>query len=91
MEALAKSKHIRQSVKKIRFIIGLIKDLSAQEAITKLEFTNKKSAKTINKTIKAAVSNLLQKDSQIDRGAEYLYLYLYLYLYMHLVYIYMDI
>ena len=67
MEALAKSKHIRQSVKKIRFIIGLIKDLSAQEAITKLEFTNKKSAKTINKTIKAAVSNLLQKDSQINR------------------------
>ena len=67
MEALAKSRHIRQSVKKTRFIIELIKDLSAEKAIKKLEFTNKKSAKHINKTIKAAVSNLLQKDGQINR------------------------
>ena len=68
MEALAKSRHIRQSVKKIRFIIELINGLSAENAIRKLEFTNKKSAKHINKTIKAAVANLLQKDSQIDRN-----------------------
>ena len=67
MEALAKSKHIKQSVKKIRFIIELIKDLSAENAIRKLEFTNKKSANHINKTIKAAVSNLLQKDAQINK------------------------
>ena len=66
MEALAKSRHIRQSVKKIRFIIELIKGLSAEHAIRKLEFTNKKSAQHINKTIKAAISNLLQKDNQID-------------------------
>ena len=69
MEALAKSRHIRQSVKKIRFIIQLIKGLSAENAIRKLEFTNKKSADHINKTIKAAVSNLLQKDAQINRGS----------------------
>ena len=68
MEALAKSRHIRQSVKKTRFIIELIKDLSAENAIKKLEFTNKKSAEHINKTIKAAVSNLLQKDGQINRN-----------------------
>ena len=67
MEALAKSRHIRQSVKKTRFIIELIKGLSAENAIRKLEFTNKKSAEHINKTIKAAVSNLLQKDGQISR------------------------
>ena len=69
MEALAKSRHIRQSVKKIRFIIQLIKGLSAENAIRKLEFTNKKSADHINKTIKAAVSNLLQKDAQINRDS----------------------
>ena len=68
MEALAKSRHIRQSVKKTRFIIELIKGLSAENAIKKLGFTNKKSAKHINKTIKAAVSNLLQKDAQINRN-----------------------
>ena len=36
-----------------------------QISIRKLEFINKKSAKCINKTIKAAVSNLLNKDAQI--------------------------
>ena len=67
MEALAKSRHIRQSAKKIRFGIELIKGMSAENAIRKLEFVNKKSTKLINKTIKAAVANLLQKDSQINR------------------------
>ena len=60
---------MRQSVKKTRFVIELIKGLSAENAIKKLEFTNKKSAKHINKTIKAAVSNLLQKDGQINRDS----------------------
>ena len=68
MEALAKTRHIRQSTKKMRFGIELIKGLSAEKAIKKLEFTNKKSAQQINKTIKAAISNLLNKDSQIDSG-----------------------
>ena len=67
MEALAKSRHIRQSAKKMRFGIELIKGLSAENAIRKLEFVNKKSAEHINKTINAAVSNLMQKDAQINR------------------------
>ena len=68
MEALAKTRHIRQSAKKIRFGIQMIKGMTAENAIRKLEFTNKKSAQLINKTIKAAVANLLNKDSQIDSG-----------------------
>ena len=68
MEALAKGKHIRQSAKKMRFVIALIKGLSAEEAIRKLSFTNKKAAKLIIKVINSAISNLLQKDSQIDRS-----------------------
>ena len=69
MEALAKSRHIRQSAKKMRFGIGLVKGLSADSAIRKLEFTNEKSALEINKTIKAAVANLLHKDAQINRDS----------------------
>ena len=69
MEALAKSRHIRQSAKKIRFGIELVKGLSAENAIRKLEFINKKSAQRINKTIKAAVANLLYKDGQINRDS----------------------
>ena len=68
MEALAKTRHIRQSAKKIRFGIEMVKGMTAEKAIRKLDFTNKKSAKLINKTIKAAVANLLNKDSQIDSG-----------------------
>ena len=67
MEALAKSRHIRQSVKKTRFVIAMIKGLSAEDAIRKLSFTNKKAAKLIIKVINSAVSNLLQKDSQIEK------------------------
>jgi len=68
MEGLAKTRHIRQSAKKIRFGIQMIKGMTAENAIRKLNFTNKKSAQLINKTIKAAVANLLNKDSQIDSG-----------------------
>jgi len=69
MEALAKSRHIRQSAKKIRFGIQMVKGLSTSNAIRKLEFVNKKSAQCINKTIKAAVANLLHKDAQINRDS----------------------
>ena len=72
MEALAKGRHIRQSAKKVRFIITLIKGLSAEDAIRKLSFTNKKAAKLMIKVINSAISNLLQKDSQIDRGDIYI-------------------
>tara|TARA_B100001250_G_C19648566_1_gene721562 strand:- start:441 stop:782 length:342 start_codon:yes stop_codon:yes gene_type:complete len=66
MEALAKSRHNRQSVKKVRFVIEMVKGLSASQAIKKLQFANKKAAQVINKTINSAVSNLLQKDGQIN-------------------------
>ena len=69
MEALAKTRHIRQSAKKMRFGIQMVKGMSAENAIRKLEFTNKKSAQCINKTIKAAVANLLHKDAQINRDS----------------------
>tara|TARA_Y100000817_G_scaffold313549_1_gene309916 strand:+ start:801 stop:1139 length:339 start_codon:yes stop_codon:yes gene_type:complete len=69
MEALAKTRHIRQSAKKMRFGIQMVKGMSAENAIRKLEFTNKKSAQCINKTIKAAVANLMNKDGQIDSSS----------------------
>ena len=69
MEAIAKSRHIRQSAKKMRFGIQMVKGLSAENAIKKLEFINKKSAECINKTIKAAVAYLLLKDAQINRDS----------------------
>ena len=40
MEALAKSRHIRQSAKKIRFGIGLVKGMSANNAIRYRNISN---------------------------------------------------
>ena len=66
MEAVSKM-DIRQSAKKVRHVLDEIKYSKVNDALKKMRFTNKKSAKYINKTIKAAVSNLLQKDGQINR------------------------
>ena len=66
MEAIAKSRHIRQSAKKVRFVLSEVSNLPVEDALKRLTFINKKAAKTIFKTIASAVSNYYQKDSDGD-------------------------
>ena len=47
MEAIAKSRHIRQSAKKVRFVLTEVSRLSVEDALKRLTFINKKAAKTI--------------------------------------------
>ena len=63
MEAIAKSRHIRQSAKKVRFVLSEVSSLPVEDALKRLTFINKKAAKTIFKTISSAVSNYYQKES----------------------------
>ena len=65
MEALSKV-DIRQSAKKVRHVLDEIKNLTVNDALTKLRFTNKKSAKLIHQTISSALSNLMQKEDSFD-------------------------
>jgi len=58
METVAKAKHIRQSPKKMRPVIDLVRGKSVNEALTLLQFTNKKAANLIRKTIQSAVANM---------------------------------
>ena len=69
MEAVAKSRHIRQSAKKVRFVLTEVSKLSVEDALKRLTFINKKAAKTIYKTIASAASNYYQKDIE-SKGKE---------------------
>ena len=65
MEAVSKI-DIRQSAKKVRHVLDEVKNSKVNDALTKLSFTNKKSAKFIHQTISSALANLMQKEDTFD-------------------------
>ena len=71
MEATAKM-NIRQSSKKVRFVLDEVRNENINDALAKLSFMNKKSAKFILKTITSALNNLQQ--SETDYDADNLYI-----------------
>ena len=66
MEYIAKSRHIRQAPRKMRQVVDVVRGKNVQQAIKMLNYTNKKAAVFILKTINSAVSNLLSKEDSID-------------------------
>ena len=71
MEATSKM-DIRQSAKKVRHVLDGLKELKVNNALTKLNFTNKKAAKFIHQTISSAVANLMQKKDSFDADNLYI-------------------
>ena len=65
MRAISKM-DIRQSAKKVRHVLDEVKNSKVNDALTKLSFTNKKSAKFIHQTISSALANLMQKEDTFD-------------------------
>lgn len=61
MEARAISKHNRQSPRKMRMVIDLIRGRGVGEAYAILQFSKKKAASQIDKTLRSAVANARQK------------------------------
>ena len=57
---------IRQSAKKVRFVLNEVKYLNVNEALSKLNFMNKKAAYNIHKTITSAINNFQQHDVESD-------------------------
>ena len=55
MEAIAIAKHIRQSPKKVRFVLDAVRGKKVNEALNTLEFMNKKAAGHILKTLKSVL------------------------------------
>lgn len=72
MESRAISRYIRQSPYKMRKTLDAIKGLDVGNAINHLHFSSEKAAKVIEKTLRSAVSNLMQKNEEIKLDPEVL-------------------
>ena len=72
MEAIARARHLRQSPKKMRFVLDAVRNLGVDDALEKLAFMNKKAAYSISKTISSAMANMAQKNENYDSGNVYI-------------------
>ena len=71
MESTAKIT-IRQSSKKVRFVLDEIRNLNINDALAKLSFMNKKAANAIHKTISSAINNFQQINEDFNEDALYI-------------------
>src|SRR5271167_1686008 len=67
IEGLAKARYIRVSPQKARLVIDLIRGQRAEEALQTLQFTKKRIAKDVEKTLRSAIANAERKAD--DSGA----------------------
>ena len=58
MKTTVKLKYVRQSAKKIRFVLDGIRGLQVTKALNKLDYANKKAGNFISKGIRSGISNL---------------------------------
>ena len=57
---------IRQSSKKVRFVLNEVRNSNVNDALSKLSFMNQKAAKCIHQTITSAINNIQQAESDFD-------------------------
>ncbi len=57
MEVQAITRNVRMSPQKMREVVRQIQGLPAQEAVAKLAFVPRKSARLVEKTLKSAIAN----------------------------------
>jgi large subunit ribosomal protein L22 len=61
MQARAESRYNRQSPRKMRLVIDLIRGKQVNDAFAILQFSKKKGAEVIEKTLRSAVANARNK------------------------------
>ncbi|MEJ2054467.1 MAG: 50S ribosomal protein L22 [Calditrichaceae bacterium] len=68
MEAVAKTKFLRMSPRKIRRIIKLVQGMNVEDAMNLLHFTRKDAAVPVAKTVQSAFANLgnLEEGERVD-------------------------
>ncbi len=62
MEAKAINRYIGSSPRKMRLIIDLIRGVSVERALEVLHFSSKHASKDAEKTLRSAVSNIMNRD-----------------------------
>ena len=66
MESRATARYIHQSPFKVRKTLDSVRGMSVDDALNYLHFSPEKAAKVIEKTIRSAVSNFLNKNENVD-------------------------
>jgi len=68
MQAIARSKYIRMSRRKVSRVLDLVKGMSVNVALNELHFMHKSATVPIEKAIRSAVANLgnLEEGQRID-------------------------
>ena len=73
MEAVAKAKYVRMSARKASRVIDLVRGKNVDEAINILHFSGKRAARPIEKTIRSAVANAVEKSESGKLNADRLF------------------
>ena len=73
METTVKVKYIKQSAKKVRFVLNTIKGSRVGNALNKLGNLNKKAAVSISKAIRSGIANLsnIEGNDNVDKNDLY--------------------
>ena len=69
MEATAKARFQRISVRKARVIANLVRGKNVAQAVNELRFTRKAAAPIVAKLLDSAIASARQKDSNVDLDA----------------------
>ena len=75
METTIKLKYIKQSAKKIRFVLNDIRGSRVNTALNKLDKLNKKAAFSIAKAIRSGLANLSYTNADNDFNQDDYYIY----------------
>jgi large subunit ribosomal protein L22 len=66
MEKRAQARFVRISPRKARIVIDAIRGKMVDQALDQLRFTNRSSARPIEKLLRSAVANMRNADSTLD-------------------------
>lgn len=66
MEAIAKARFQRISVRKARVILNMVRGQNVAQALNQLKFTRKSAAPIVAKVIDSAIANAQQKQDEVD-------------------------
>ncbi len=58
METTVKLKYIKQSPKKVRFVLNSIRNFNVDRALRSLDYSNKKAGRFISKALRSGLANL---------------------------------
>ena len=74
MEAVARTKYVKQSPRKIRKTLDLVRGMNVEKALNYLHFSEPKAAIVIENTVRSAASNFLQSEEGKNVDPENLFI-----------------